>query len=107
MSNQLIVKKIALPVPAILQRAGPNAMFAAEEFFKASLSNEHTRRAYGRIVRRFLVWCDRHDHELQQISPGIAGTYIAEMVGSAMTKSRRWQRSGISSTSWSPAMRLY
>jgi len=36
MSNQLIVKKIALPVPAILQRAGPNAMFAAEEFFKAS-----------------------------------------------------------------------
>jgi integrase/recombinase XerD len=88
MSNQLIVKKIALPVPAILQRAGPNAMFAAEEFFKASLSNEHTRRAYGRIVRRFLVWCDRHDHELQQITPGIAGTYIAEMVGSAMTKNQ-------------------
>src|ERR1700722_4422709 len=88
MSNQLIVKKIALPVPAILQRAGPNAMFAAEEFFKASLSNEHTRRAYGRIVRRFLVWCDRHDHELQQIPPGIAGTYIAEVVGAAMTKNQ-------------------
>jgi integrase/recombinase XerD len=88
MGSELVLKKIEVSVPAILQRAGPNAMFAAEEFFKAALSNEHTKRAYGRIVRRFLVWCDRNGHELHQITPGIAGTYIAEVPGSATTKNQ-------------------
>jgi len=49
-----------LPMPAaaiaLLERS-PNAAFAADEFFRASISNEHTRRAYGRIVGRFLTWC--------------------------------------------------
>jgi hypothetical protein len=37
-----------LPLPAaavIVLRQTPNAAFAAEESFKATLSNEHTRRA--------------------------------------------------------------
>src|SRR6516225_2029057 len=56
----------ALPMPAaavIVLRQTPNAAFAAEEFFKAALSNEHTRRAYGRIAGRFLTWCDRRGIE--------------------------------------------
>ena len=55
-----------LPMPAaavIVLRQTPNAAFAAEEFFKATLSNEHTRRAYGRIAGRFLTWCDRRGLE--------------------------------------------
>ena len=44
-------------VPAIIARSGGNARFAYEEFFKATINNPHTRRAYGRIVDRFLAWC--------------------------------------------------
>ena len=40
---------VALPITAlataVLERAGGNAVFAAEEFFKATLNNEHMRRA--------------------------------------------------------------
>ena len=44
---------VSLPMPAaaiIVLRQTPNAAFAAEEFIKATLTNEHTRRAYGRIA---------------------------------------------------------
>ena len=34
--------------PAILQRAGKAACFAADEFFSAKISNPHTRHAYTR-----------------------------------------------------------
>lgn len=75
-------------VPAVLQRAGANAMFAAEEFFKALLSNDHTKRAYGRVVRNFLTWCENHKYELREITPGIAGEYMAQLPGSAPTKNQ-------------------
>src|SRR6516162_6485943 len=58
-----------LPMPAaavIVLRQTPNATFAAEEFFKATLNNEHTRRAYGRI----------------------AGEYIGQLAGSAPTRNQ-------------------
>ena len=31
--------------PSVLRRAGKNALFAADEFFAARISNPHTRRA--------------------------------------------------------------
>jgi integrase/recombinase XerD len=81
----------ALPMPAVaialLQRT-PNAAFATDEFFKASISNEHTRRAYGRIVGRFLSWCDNCKLELRNITPGLAGDYVGQLEGSAPTKNQ-------------------
>src|SRR6266851_10000718 len=76
--------RAALAVP----RQTPNAAFAADEFFKASISNEHTRRAYGCIAGRFLVWCDDRRLELGQITPGLAGEYIGRLQGSAATKNQ-------------------
>ena len=64
-----------LPTPAaavIVLRQTPNAAVAAEEFFKATLNNEHTRRAYARITGRFLSWADERRLELRQITPGLA-----------------------------------
>jgi integrase/recombinase XerD len=72
---------------SVLQRT-PNAAFAAEEFFKASISNEHTRRAYGRIAGRFLAWCAERGLELRAITPGLAGEYIGELAGSAPSKNQ-------------------
>ena len=82
----------ALPITAIavavLQRSSGNAVFAAEEFFKATINNEHTRRAYTRIVNRFLTWCNDQGLELHRITPGLAGEYLAGLEGSAPTKNQ-------------------
>ena len=56
-------------VPAVLERAGARALFAADEFFAARISNPHTRRAYARVVSRFLAWCEQERLELRQVSP--------------------------------------
>jgi len=85
-SGQL--RGLADGIPAIVVRAGANAVFAAEEFFKATLNNPHTRRAYGRSVARFLAWCEQHGVELRQVTPGLAGEYVAQLEGSAPTKNQ-------------------
>ena len=90
-------------VPAVLERAGTKALFAADEFFAARISNPHTRRAYARVVRRFLTWCEDEHLELPQVSPGLAGRFIDELPGDSSTKTRPWPPCGISSTPWSPA----
>ena len=72
--------------PALLQRAGRNALFAADEFFSAKISNPHTRRAYARPVGRFLTWCEEQGIELHQVTPGLAGRFIEELPGSDPTK---------------------
>jgi site-specific recombinase XerD len=73
-------------LPEILVRAGANAVLATEEFFKATINNDHTKRAYGRSVARFLAWCEQSGVELRQITPGLAGEYIGQLEGSALTK---------------------
>jgi site-specific recombinase XerD len=80
-----------LPMPAgaiTVLRQTPNPAFAAEEFFKATLSNEHTRRAYGRIAGRFLSWCDERGLQLRQVTPGLAGEYMSRLPGSAPTRNQ-------------------
>ena len=72
--------------PALLQRAGKNACFAADEFFSAKISNPHTRRAYARPVGRFLAWCEEQGIELRQVTPGLAGRFIEELPGSDPTR---------------------
>lgn len=88
-SGHLAMAKLPLSAVAvaILEKTS-NASFAAEEFFKASISNEHTRRAYGRIVDRFLVWCDERGLGLHNVTPGLAGEYLASLEGSAPTKNQ-------------------
>ena len=75
-------------VPAVLERAGRNALFAADEFFGARISNPHTRRVYGRVVSRFLAWCELEALELSRVSPGLAGRFIDEFPGDSATKNQ-------------------
>ena len=86
--NGLVPRTAALfeTFPAILHRAGRNALFAADEFFSAKISNPHTRRAYARPVGRFLLWCEEQGIELRQVTPGLAGRFIEELPGSDPTK---------------------
>ena len=88
--DQLVPRTTVLSetVPAILKRAGKAALFAADEFFSARLSNPHTRRAYARPVGRFLAWCEAQGIELRQVTPGLAGRFIEELPGSDPTKNQ-------------------
>lgn len=91
-TDLVLASAAALPITAlavtVLQRSGSNACFAAEEFFKATINNEHTRRAYSRVVNRFLSWCDERGLQLQMITPGLAGEYMGQLEGSAPTKNQ-------------------
>ena len=71
--------------PAVLERAGANALFAADEFFDTRISNPHTRRAYARVVRRFLAWCGQERLELSRVWPGLTGRFIDELPGHSST----------------------
>jgi len=87
MPNELVERNL-VNIPAIIARSGGNAGFAYEEFFKALISNEHTRRAYARIVGRLLAWCEMNGIELRFLTPGLAGDYIGQLEGSAPTKNQ-------------------
>ena len=78
----------ARTVPAVLERAGTQALFAADEFFAARISNPLTRRAYARVVSRFLAWCKDEGLELSRVSPGLAGRFIDELPGNSSTKNQ-------------------
>src|SRR5438093_1998673 len=62
--------------PEILSRAGPAALFAAEEFFFGRIRNAHTRSAYRIAIRRFLVWAEARGLELVGIAPKDVGQYL-------------------------------
>lgn len=72
--------------PAIIRNGGPGACYAADEFFRARLSNPHTRRAYGRMAVRFLEWCDQRELQLRDITPGIAARFIDHLAPSVATQ---------------------
>jgi hypothetical protein len=63
----LVIAASSSAAPAIIELSGGNARFAYEDFFKATINNEHTRRAYARIVGRLFAWCEKND-------PGCAET---------------------------------
>lgn len=69
----------SLSLPDIVQRAGPAAVFAAEEFFYGRLRNENTRTAYLTAVKQFLTWCKPRGLELARITPKDVGQYFDEL----------------------------
>ena len=74
--------------PAILVRADKAACFAADEFFRARISNPPTRTAYAHQVSRFLTWCEDQGLELYQVTPGLAGRFLDQLPHRAPTKNQ-------------------
>ncbi len=84
--DSALVLPSQLNLPAIVSRESAAAVYAWDEFFAGEIANPHTRIAYQRAVRRFLAWCERQSLSLNQISPGLVGTYFARHTGSVPTK---------------------
>lgn len=78
--------KVALAAPRMVTSASEAAAFAWEEFFIGKIRNPHTRAAYRRAVRRFLVWCEPQEVELARITPGMVGRYFDELAVSIPSK---------------------
>src|ERR1022692_1791990 len=83
-------------LPAIIQRAGANAMFAAREFFSGTIRNEHTQRAYRHAITRFLKWAEKHGGgELTQIAPWHVGQYFTELAKTTSIATRNQHLSAL------------
>jgi site-specific recombinase XerD len=82
----------AVALPAIVRRAGPAAVFAAEEFFYGAIRNKNTRVAYKRAVDQFLAWCETKGLELPRITPGDVGHYFDTLREQRLSVATRKQR---------------
>jgi site-specific recombinase XerD len=56
--GEIVAGDTRFVVPALIAAAGERASLRFLEFFAANIRNPHTRRAYGRAVAAFLVWCE-------------------------------------------------
>ena len=88
MSGNLPALRGAGRALVVLRRAGPDAAFAADEFFAARLVNPHTRRAYARAVGRFLTWVEQQGVELARVTPRMARRFLDELAGGPASKNQ-------------------
>jgi integrase/recombinase XerD len=83
-------------LPAIIQRSGANAIFAAREFFDGTIRNEHTRRAYLHAVKLFLAWAEKHGRgELVNIAPWDVGKYFGQLAKTTSIATRNQHLSAL------------
>ncbi len=64
--NQLAPITAITRLPVLITAAGERATIRFLEFFTSTIRNPHTRRAYGRAIADFLVWCE--DHGVAQVA---------------------------------------
>ena len=81
LTNKAVAKARDESLPALIRDGPAAARFVWEEFFDAQVSNEHTRKAYKRVVTRFLRWAKTQNLELHTIAPAHVGKYIRALPG--------------------------
>lgn len=75
--NQLVLVSARMPLPAIVSAADERGQSRFFEFFAANIRNVHTRRAYGRAVADFLMWCEgRGVSSFEGVQPLHVAAYI-------------------------------
>ena len=72
----VIVTKSDSSLPVLIESGGAAARFAWEEFIYGKIRNAHTRAAYERAIRKFLVHCEALNKQLPSISPRDVGSYL-------------------------------
>ena len=73
-------------LPAIIERTGPAAQRAWDDFFLGVIANDLTRVAYTRAVRQFLGWPRVSIKSLHEITAADVGEYLRELSGSLSKK---------------------
>jgi site-specific recombinase XerD len=78
-----VFRKMSLPVlfasqaPAVIVASGTRAQTRFWEFFVSNIRNANTRRAYGRAIGEFFVWCETQGVvSLVDVQPLHVGAYV-------------------------------
>ena len=80
----------------MIDRAGVNAVFAAQEFFAGLIRNPHTRRSYLKAITDFLTWAEAHGaSELTLIAPWHVGQYLTEITPQTSIATRNTRLSAL------------
>lgn len=66
-------------LPALIVRAGDDAVRRFVEFFAATIRNRNTRAAYAQGIGQFFSWCEMMELELRSIQPITVGAYIEHL----------------------------
>lgn len=85
----------SVQLPPIILHAGKRAQFAANEFFDAKISNDHTHKAYKDAVLRFLRWAQQMELGLIDIEPWHVGRYLKTALGGKSIPTRKLHLSGL------------
>lgn len=72
----LVVPRSDDDLPELIAQAGSAGQFAWEEFIYGKIRNPHTRAAYERAIRRFLIHCAALHKQLPTVSPRDVGSYL-------------------------------
>jgi site-specific recombinase XerD len=72
-------------LPALILRAGDQAMWRFAEFFAANIRNKNTRAAYAHAVTQFFHWCESRHLALTDLRPAVVAAYIEQHPSSAPT----------------------
>lgn len=71
----------SLPVPRLIDSAGPDAIRRFIEFFVAQIRNSNSREAYARAVANFFDWSEsRGIRRLEEIQPIVVAGYIEDLL---------------------------
>jgi integrase/recombinase XerD len=71
----------AVPLPALIARAGQRAARRFVEFFTANLQNPNTREAYARAINAFLSWCESAaDTAFDMVEPVVVAAYVEKLL---------------------------
>ena len=75
-------------LPLKIVEFGEPARIAWDDFFAGSIANAHTRLAYERAVRYFLLWADEYlpDKSLPSLTAGDVGRYLSSLSGGVQKK---------------------
>jgi integrase/recombinase XerD len=68
-------------LPAMITRAGEDAVRRFIEFFTATIRNRNTRAAYAQAIGQFCRWAEERRFELTTITPVAVAAYIEQLEG--------------------------
>ncbi|MDY8111076.1 site-specific integrase [Fulvimarina sp. 2208YS6-2-32] len=79
-SMDLVAANVKASIHALVAVASERASVRFLEFFASHIRNPNTRRAYGRAVGEFLVWCEAHSvASIAVVQPLHVAAYIEEL----------------------------
>lgn len=80
LSNHNAISEVgSTQLPAVIVRAGDDAVRRFVEFFAATIRNRNTRAAYAQAVGQFFRWCEGRGLRLETIQPIAVAAYIERL----------------------------